>query len=83
MVDLDDLARISELDSEDVLGAVERFADQCREAWTIGMAAEGLPDATGVDSIVVLGMGGSGVSGDVIEAIVEPRLAVPFRVIKS
>lgn len=82
-VDLDDLNRVAELDSEDVLGAVERFADQCREAWEIGRGATGLPDAAGVDSIVVLGMGGSGVSGDVIRSVVEPRLPVPFTVIKS
>ncbi len=82
-VDLDDLNELARVDSEDVLGAVERFADQCREGWEIGRAASGLPDADGVDSIVVLGMGGSGVSGDVIKAVVEPRLAVPLRVIKS
>ena len=81
--DLDDLNELARLDSEDVLGAVERFADQCREAWDIGRAATGLPNATGVDSIVVLGMGGSGVSGDVIRSVVEPRLPVPFTVIKS
>jgi glucose/mannose-6-phosphate isomerase len=83
LTDLDDLEVFEHLDSEDVLGAVERFADQCHEAWTIGRAATGLPDADGVDSIVVLGMGGSGISGDVTGAIVEPRLPVPFRVIKS
>jgi glucose/mannose-6-phosphate isomerase len=82
-VDLDDLNQIGSLDSEDVLGAVERFADQCREGWEIGRAATGLPAADGIDSIAVLGMGGSGVSGDVVQSIVEPRLAVPFRVIKS
>lgn len=82
-VDLDDLERLASLDSEDVLGAVERFPDQCREAWEIGQGASGLPDAAGVDSIVVLGMGGSGVSGDVIQSVIEPRLPVPFRVIKS
>ena len=82
-VDLDDLNELARLDSEDVLGAVERFADQCREGWEIGRSASGLPDADGVDSIVVLGMGGSGVSGDVIQSVVEPRLPVPFRVIKS
>lgn len=82
-VDMDDLNEIGRLDSEDVLGAVERFAEQCREGWEIGGAATGLPAADGIDSIVVLGMGGSGVSGDVVQAIVEPRLAVPFRVIKS
>ncbi len=82
-VDLDDLNAIQQLDSEDVLGAVERFADQCREGWEIGLAAQGLPDASGVESVVVLGMGGSGVSGDVLQAVVEPRLALPLRTIKS
>jgi glucose/mannose-6-phosphate isomerase len=82
-VDLDDLNELSRLDSEDVLGAVERFADQCREGWEIGRGATGLPDADGVDSIVILGMGGSGVSGDVIRSVVEPRLPVPISVIKS
>ncbi|MDQ3645505.1 MAG: bifunctional phosphoglucose/phosphomannose isomerase [Actinomycetota bacterium] len=81
--DLDDGAGIEVLDSEGVLEAVERFSDQVREAWYIGLAAEGLPDATGVDSILVLGMGGSGVSGDVVQSIVEERLPIPFRVIKS
>lgn len=83
MIDLDDLEEIARLDSQDVLGAVERFADQCREGWDIGRAVMGLPDATGVDSVVVLGMGGSGVSGDVVQTVLEPRLPVPFRVIKS
>ena len=83
MIDLDDLNAISTLDSEDVLGAVERFADQCREAWDIGSAATNLPDATGVESVLVLGMGGSGVSGDVVQAVLEERLPVPLRVIKS
>ena len=83
MADLDDLEAFGALDSEDVLGAVEGFPEQCREAWEIGRATTGLPDATGIDSIVVLGMGGSGVSGDVVQAIVEPRLPIPFRTIKS
>src|SRR5918998_297335 len=55
----------------------------CAEGWEIGRTTTGLPDATGIDSIVVLGMGGSGVSGDVVQAVVEPRLPVPFRTIKS
>lgn len=82
-VDLNDVEALERIDSEDVLGAVEDLAGQCRQAWEIGLAAEGLPLADGVDSVVVLGMGGSGVSGDVVQAIVEPRLPVPFRVIKT
>jgi glucose/mannose-6-phosphate isomerase len=83
VIDLDDLNAIASLDSEDVLGAVERFPDQCREAWEIGRSATGLPNADGVESVLVLGMGGSGVSGDVVQAVLEPRLPVPIRVIKS
>jgi glucose/mannose-6-phosphate isomerase len=83
VIDLDDLDAIDKLDSEDVLDAVERFSEQCSEGWEIGRTTRGLPDAAGTDSVVVLGMGGSGVSGDVVQAVVEPRLPVPFRTIKS
>jgi glucose/mannose-6-phosphate isomerase len=82
-VDLDDVQGITKLDSEDVLGATERFADQCRQAWALGRAARDLPDADGVENVVVLGMGGSGISGDVVQALVEPRLGVPWRTIKG
>lgn len=81
MPDLDDLDY--SIDSEDVLGAVERFSEQCREAWEIGRSATNLPDADGIDAVLVLGMGGSGVSGDVVQAVVEPRLPLFFRTIKS
>ena len=83
MTDLDDLSALERLDSEGVLATVESFSDQCRRGWEIGAATPALPDATGVDSVVVLGMGGSGVSGDVVQSVVEPRLPVAFRVIKS
>lgn len=74
---------IAALDSQDVLGAVEAFHRQCREGWELGLAARGLPDPEGVDAVAVLGMGGSGISGDVVACVVEPRLSLPYRVIKS
>jgi len=80
--DLDDQALLA-LDSEDVLGAVEGFAHQCRTAWEIGTSATALPSGEGVDSIAVLGMGGSGVSGDVTQTVLEPRLPLPIRVVKT
>jgi glucose/mannose-6-phosphate isomerase len=83
LIELDDLSAIAELDSLDVLGAVEAFPQHCHHAWTLGRGVEDLPDATGIDSVAVLGMGGSGSAGDVVKAIVEPRLPVPFRVFKD
>ncbi|MQB01703.1 MAG: bifunctional phosphoglucose/phosphomannose isomerase [Actinobacteria bacterium] len=81
--DLDDLEAIAGLDSEDVLGAVERFAGQCREAWLLGRSATDLPQAEGIDGVLVLGMGGSGISGDVLQAVVQARLPLPLIVIKG
>lgn len=83
MIDLDDLEAFARLDSEDVLGAVEAFSEQCRRGWELGRATAGLPRADGLEDVVVLGMGGSGVSGDVAQAVVEPRLPIPWRTIKS
>jgi glucose/mannose-6-phosphate isomerase len=81
--DLDDLDGLEKLDSQDVVGVVEGFAAQCREGWAIGSSASGLPEAKGVESIVFLGMGGSGAAGDVVQTIVEPRMPMPVRVIKG
>lgn len=80
---LDDLGAIARLDSLGILETVEGFADQCRLGWQLGRSVSGLPEANGIDSVVVLGMGGSGVSGDVVRAVVEPRLPIPFRVEKG
>ena len=83
VIDWDDPASFEGLDSEDVLGAVERLSQQCQQGWTLGREARGLPEAVGVEAVAVLGMGGSGVSGDVVQAVVEPRLPLPWRTIKS
>ncbi|MGH2786503.1 MAG: bifunctional phosphoglucose/phosphomannose isomerase [Actinomycetota bacterium] len=83
MIDLDDLSSITRLDSLDVLSSVEAFPEHCHHAWKLGTQVPDLPDATGIESIAVLGMGGSGSAGDVAQAIVEPRLPIPFRVFKS
>ena len=80
---LDDLATLDQLDSVGVLGVVESFAEQVKDAWNVARSTGELPLGTGVESILVLGMGGSGISGDVARAILESRLAVPVFVLKS
>ena len=80
---LDHPESFDRLDTEGVLATVEAFADQCRTGWEIGRSASGLPSAEGADSILVLGMGGSGISGDIARAVLEPRLPLPWRVIKG
>ena len=47
------------------------------------MALEGLPDREDIESVVVLGMGGSGIAGDLLLATAAPFMSVPVVVVKS
>jgi glucose/mannose-6-phosphate isomerase len=71
------------LDSLDMLGVVSRFPDQVREAAAAVHDLDGLPDHDAIDSVVVLGMGGSGIAGDVLAAVGGPFVPVPIVVTKG
>jgi glucose/mannose-6-phosphate isomerase len=63
-------------------GLPEQLADAHRSAQeTLERAALPLPDAIG--NVVVLGMGGSGIAGDVLAAAVNATLPVPVVVLKQ
>ncbi len=48
-----------------------------------GVEIDGLPPRDKVENVVVLGMGGSGIAGDVLLAAAAPFMAVPVVVVKS
>ena len=52
-----------------MLGVLQNFPAQVAEAIDIGHAEAALPSDAGVRAVVVLGMGGSGISGDVVAAL--------------
>jgi glucose/mannose-6-phosphate isomerase len=83
MIDLDDTQALAKYDPDDYLGVVERFADQVRDAERRARAVEGLPSADGIDSVAVLGMGGSGISGDVARVVLADRVPLFFQTLKS
>lgn len=83
MTDLDDLEGIARLDTLGVLDAMEGFDEQLRAGWELGLAAAELPSGEGLESVVVLGMGGSGSAGDIARTVAEPRLPLPFLVEKG
>ncbi len=82
-VNLDDVGMMSELDPEGMLQGVEDFPQQCVGALRLGKDVEGLPEAAGITRVAVLGMGGSGISGDVTKALLEPEMGIPVSVHKS
>lgn len=71
------------LDTLDMFGAAAALPEQVDKARRSARQIDGLPSAEGVTSVVVLGMGGSGIAGDLVAAVCGPRLAVPVIVPKG
>ena len=71
------------LASLDMFGVTARFPEQVAQAATVAAGIEGLPPAEQVDNVLVLGMGGSGIAGDVLAAVGGPFVPVPIVVAKG
>ena len=80
---LDDPASLAAGDPSGMLDAVMALPTQCREGFRAGSSAADLPSGEGVTAVVVCGMGGSGVSGDVVRALYRDRLGIPVTVAKG
>jgi glucose/mannose-6-phosphate isomerase len=65
-----------ERDSMDMLGALHGLPEQCARAWELGRAAV-LPRADRVDGVVVTGLGGSAIGGDLLRTYAAAVAAVP------
>ena len=71
------------LDSLGMLATTLALPEQVEAAADAGRGLSGLPRRELVENVVVLGMGGSGVAGDLLLAIAAPFMAVPVVVVKS
>jgi glucose/mannose-6-phosphate isomerase len=57
--------------------------EQIIEAAANARGIDGLPDKQSIEQVVVLGMGGSGVAGDILTAAAGPFMSVPVVTVKS
>ena len=57
--------------------------DQIEESLAQDLQTDEFPDASDIDQLVVMGMGGSGIAGDIVKAIVGPRIPIPVVVSKG
>ena len=71
------------LDSAGMLEAALGLPEQVEQAAAAGRGLSGLPRKELVENVVVLGMGGSGVAGDLLLAVAAPFMAVPVVVVKG
>lgn len=72
---LDDAAARARLDPSDMLASVSALPDHCRNAWDAAQDIEPLsPD---IENVVVLGMGGSAIAGDIWRMLLQRESAIP------
>jgi glucose/mannose-6-phosphate isomerase len=71
------------LDTQHMWEVTAGLPEQVAEAVHAAADLEGLPRREGIENVVVLGMGGSGISGDILLAAAGPFMAVPVVVVKS
>ena len=83
MIDLDDPRALERADPSGMLRAVLGLPDQCLEGYRGGRDTDNLPSGESLSALVVCGMGGSGVAGDVLSALYRRRLGIPIVVVKS
>ncbi len=78
--DLDDVGLYGQLDPSGMTEAIESTPKQYRDAEHIARELQAAYPRDGIGEIVILGMGGSAIGGDVIKALLENALAMPVTV---
>jgi glucose/mannose-6-phosphate isomerase len=78
MRDLDAWGRFAVLDPKGMLSCIRDLPCQCEDGWT-KVHQLALPENYGnVDEVVILGMGGSAIGGDLLRALLLPECPVPI-----
>jgi glucose/mannose-6-phosphate isomerase len=78
VVDLDDIAYLRSIDPADMAVRIAELPEQCREATRVA-GEQTLPEEYGeCDAIVILGLGGSAIGGDLVKTLVEGECGVPI-----
>lgn len=82
-IDLDDIAHSHAVDRDQMLAHIDALPDQLQNAWDAAQTLP-LPETHRSPSPIVLcGMGGSAIGGDLIAALVAPTAPVAFSVVRG
>jgi len=75
-MNLDYYQSFKELDTLDMLGEIDNLPDQLQSAWELGQTSEVLKTSE-VSHVLISGMGGSAIGGDLLAAYIAPTCRVP------
>ena len=69
MIDLDDPGIYSRIDPSDMRERIRELPEQCLRAWKQALGFQLPPEYSDIDKIIILGMGGSAISGDLLSSL--------------
>jgi glucose/mannose-6-phosphate isomerase len=75
-MNLDDINTIKQIDCENMHGEIESLPAQLEKAWELGQN-QPLPKVTGIQQVIISGMGGSAIGADLLAAYTAPSCRVP------
>src|SRR5215475_5360556 len=78
-MNLDDLNRFKQLDTNNMLGEIDNLPDQLGFAYQLGLRLD-LPDWKDFHHVVIAGMGGSASSGDLLASYCASLSPIPVTV---
>lgn len=77
MVDLDNASVYRQYDKSGMLDHLHGFPEQCQKAWEKVLKFELPPEYTKISNVVIVGMGGSAIGGDIVRRLALTESKVP------
>jgi len=81
-MNLNDFQQFSSIDTLDMIGHINGLPDQLSAAWDLGKK-QPLPNFTGIQNVLIAGMGGSAIGADILSAYIAPLCPVPVVVLRD
>ncbi len=78
-MDLDNFKSFAQIDTQGMLGEIDGLPGQLQSAWELGQG-QPLPEAKGINRVVIAGMGGSAIGADLLAAYVAQACKLPVAV---
>jgi glucose/mannose-6-phosphate isomerase len=76
-INLNDPKIYPKIDPEGMLARLKELPMQCRQAWQAVVGFKLPSDYTDIDKVVILGMGGSAIGGDLVRSLVQAEAGIP------
>jgi glucose/mannose-6-phosphate isomerase len=80
MVDLDNASVYRQFDKSGMLDHLHKFPEQCQKAWENVLELELPPEYSQISNVVIVGMGGSAIGGDIVRGLALAESKLPVRV---